>query len=243
MTKTNKVTVRTAKTQISLSIRPVWSESSLCAKWVTADSESSDQIGRMPSLIQIFAGRTLISLILSCRGSYVSSPIPSNWIKPQIHPFTYHFPNRSPWFQPRKVTEPESQKISVCTENYMHFVALFRPLVTVMTSITLRRPGTQATPHFDHCPLTPFVPERHFCCLYTFDDRPNHCGCHLGKKRPQIHLCKSMAVHFLMNRFVLNGKTWVKLFECQAEVFGWPTQSLKFWQRPIQSCNRPHDLS
>ena len=29
--KTNKVTVRTAKTQISLGIRPVWSETSLCA--------------------------------------------------------------------------------------------------------------------------------------------------------------------------------------------------------------------
>ena len=29
--KTNKVTVRPAKTQTSLGIRPVWSESSLCA--------------------------------------------------------------------------------------------------------------------------------------------------------------------------------------------------------------------
>ena len=29
--KTNKVTVRPAKTQISLGIRPVWTESSLCA--------------------------------------------------------------------------------------------------------------------------------------------------------------------------------------------------------------------
>ena len=29
--KTNKVTVRPAKTKISLGIRPVWSESSLCA--------------------------------------------------------------------------------------------------------------------------------------------------------------------------------------------------------------------
>ena len=29
--KTNKVSVRPAKTQISLGIRPVWSESSLCA--------------------------------------------------------------------------------------------------------------------------------------------------------------------------------------------------------------------
>ena len=32
--KTNKITVRPAKTQISLGIRPVWSETSLCAQWV-----------------------------------------------------------------------------------------------------------------------------------------------------------------------------------------------------------------
>ena len=52
--KTNKVTVRPAKTQISLGIRPVYSESSLCAQWeakdprfLHADSEDSDQTGRM----------------------------------------------------------------------------------------------------------------------------------------------------------------------------------------------------
>ena len=53
--KTNKCHVRTAKTQIILGIRPVWSESSLSALWVAkdpmilhADSEDSDQTGRMP---------------------------------------------------------------------------------------------------------------------------------------------------------------------------------------------------
>ena len=63
--KTNKMTVRPAKTQISLGIRPVWSESSLCAQWVAkepsfphADSEDSDQTGRMPRLIWVFAVRT-----------------------------------------------------------------------------------------------------------------------------------------------------------------------------------------
>ena len=35
--KTNKLTVHPAKTQISLGIRPVWSESSLCAQWVAKD--------------------------------------------------------------------------------------------------------------------------------------------------------------------------------------------------------------
>ena len=35
--KTNKVSVRPAKTQISLGIRPVWSESSLYVQWVGKD--------------------------------------------------------------------------------------------------------------------------------------------------------------------------------------------------------------
>ena len=58
--------------------RPVWSESSLCAQWVAkdpsflhADSEDSDQTGRMPRLIWVFAGLTLTLLVLSWGGSYV----------------------------------------------------------------------------------------------------------------------------------------------------------------------------
>ena len=54
--KTNKMIARPVKTQISLGIRPVGSESSLCAQWVIkdprflhADSEDSDQSGRMPT--------------------------------------------------------------------------------------------------------------------------------------------------------------------------------------------------
>ena len=76
------MSVRPAKTQISLGIRPVWSESSLCAQWVTkdrrflhADSEDSDQTGPMPRLIGVFAGRTLILLVLSCRGSIIVAPV------------------------------------------------------------------------------------------------------------------------------------------------------------------------
>ena len=63
--KPSKWSVRPAKTQISLGIRPVRSESSLCAQWVSedpmflhADSEDSDQTGRMQRLIWVFAGRT-----------------------------------------------------------------------------------------------------------------------------------------------------------------------------------------
>ena len=53
--KTNKMTVCPAETKISLGIRP---ESLLCAQWVAkdpsflhADSEDSDQTGRVPRLI------------------------------------------------------------------------------------------------------------------------------------------------------------------------------------------------
>ena len=76
--KTNKMSVRPAKTQISMGIRPDWSEYSLCAQWVAkdpsflhTDSEDSDQTGRVPRLIWVFAGRTFILLVLSCRGSSI----------------------------------------------------------------------------------------------------------------------------------------------------------------------------
>ena len=71
------MSVRQAKTQISLGIRPVWPESSLSAwrkleslatHW--AHSEDSDQTGRMPRLIWVFAGRTVTLLVLSCCGSH-----------------------------------------------------------------------------------------------------------------------------------------------------------------------------
>ena len=65
MTKPTSWTVRPAKTQISLGIRPVWPDFSLWALWVAndptflhADSKDSDQTGRMPRLIWVFAGRT-----------------------------------------------------------------------------------------------------------------------------------------------------------------------------------------
>ena len=53
-----KMTSGPAKIQISLGIRPVRSESSLCIQWIAkdsrflrADSEDSDQTGRIPRLI------------------------------------------------------------------------------------------------------------------------------------------------------------------------------------------------
>ena len=65
MTNPTKWQVRPAKTQISLGIHPVLSESSLSAQWVAKDpsliqanSEDSDLTGRMSRLIWVFAGRT-----------------------------------------------------------------------------------------------------------------------------------------------------------------------------------------
>ena len=64
--KINKLSVHPAKTQVSLGICPVWSESSLSA-WRKfrslathgVYSEDLDQTGRMPRLIWVFAGRTV----------------------------------------------------------------------------------------------------------------------------------------------------------------------------------------
>ena len=75
MTKPTKWHVRPAKTQISLGIHPVWSESSLCAEWVAkdpsflhADREDSGQTGRIPRLIESSLGAHGILLVLSWEG-------------------------------------------------------------------------------------------------------------------------------------------------------------------------------
>ena len=77
------MTVRPAKTQISLGIRPVWSESSLSA-WrklgslATHWAQDPDQTGQMPRLIWVFAGRIVTLLVLSCRSSNRSSTVGNN---------------------------------------------------------------------------------------------------------------------------------------------------------------------
>ena len=76
MSKPTKWHVRPAKTHVSLGICPVWSESllsawrklgSLATHWV--HSEDFDQTGRMSRLIWVFAGRTVILLVLSWSSS------------------------------------------------------------------------------------------------------------------------------------------------------------------------------
>ena len=95
--KTNNMAVCPAKAQISLGVRPVWSESllsawsdlgSLATHW--AHSEDSDQTGRMPRLIWVFAGRTVILLVFSWRGSYYAVKEQSDQ---GLHclPFCLHF--------------------------------------------------------------------------------------------------------------------------------------------------------
>ena len=75
-TKPTKWHVCPAKTQISLGIRPVWSESllsawrklrSLATHW--AQSGDSDQTRQIPRLIWVFAGRTWHFVVLSNVGS------------------------------------------------------------------------------------------------------------------------------------------------------------------------------
>ena len=99
VTKPTKLHVRPAKTQISLGIRPVLSESSLCAQWVAkdpwflhADGEDSDLTGRMPRLIWVFAGHTVILLVLSRGGSYLKRAFGSIFstliFSPRSDPFT-----------------------------------------------------------------------------------------------------------------------------------------------------------
>ena len=74
--------------------------------------------------------------------------------------------------------------------------------------------------------------------------RPSLCGRHLGKKNGhKSTYVKVWRCTFSWLTMFLTKKPWVKLFECKAEVDGWLTQAYLFLQRPIQSCNRPHDLS
>ena len=82
MIKQTKWHVRPVKTQISLGIRPVWSESLLLTLWKLgslachwAHSVDSDQTVRMPRLIWVFAGRTVILLVLLWGGSYVFAQV------------------------------------------------------------------------------------------------------------------------------------------------------------------------
>ena len=77
ITKQTKWPVHPAKTQISLGIRPVWSESSLCALWVASPSGLRRQVslGICPANAQAdvsLLGALVILLVLSCSSSFFS---------------------------------------------------------------------------------------------------------------------------------------------------------------------------
>ena len=87
--KTNKVIVRPAKTQISLGIHPVWSESSLSAwrklgalatHW--AHSEDSDQTGRMPADLSLRWAHTHFVCFVMLWFIY--------WVNRDIYVHTHH---------------------------------------------------------------------------------------------------------------------------------------------------------
>ena len=96
-----------------LRLRPVWSESSLCAQWVAkdpsflhADSENSDQTGRMPRLIWVFAGRTATLLVLSCRGLFYVHP---SFKGCTLTVLWYDWSQGSPWYN--KIEDTASSQI------------------------------------------------------------------------------------------------------------------------------------
>ena len=134
-------------------------QSSLCAQWIAkdplflhAESKDSDQTGRMPRLIWVFAGRTLILLVLSCRDSHVFCRFRLNentWYTKLTWSVNLPFCLIGPpeFYHAKNGTDLESPKINVCIANYIHLVAPFWSLVPGMTLITLCYTGMQATSH------------------------------------------------------------------------------------------------
>ena len=122
--KTNKMSVRPAKTQISLGIRPAWSESLPGAHWVAkdpsflhADSEDSDQTGRMPRLIWVFAGHTchFVGYVMSRLKYCVTPSVDSG------HDRFYCFANKNYY---------HIMYLSLCSDHFNMF-AFYMPLLYV----------------------------------------------------------------------------------------------------------------
>ena len=86
--KTNKICMSPAKItcKISLGILPVWSETSVWAKWITVDqfflpmdSGDFDLTELMPRLIRVFSWRTTTLLVFLCCGTYDCCTWPYSW--------------------------------------------------------------------------------------------------------------------------------------------------------------------
>ena len=88
-----------ASAQSDQSSLSVWRKlGSLATHWT--HSEDSDQTGRMPRLIWVFAGRTVIWLVLSCAGSFMATFILAYWTSSfliqKMFVFSVLFLTRSP---------------------------------------------------------------------------------------------------------------------------------------------------
>ena len=85
--KNNKMSVRPVKTHISLGIRPVWSDSSLCAQWVGKNQAFSmwtvntDQTGRLRWVHTHFVGFVMSRL----RSAYISLQSDQSSLSSQGH--------------------------------------------------------------------------------------------------------------------------------------------------------------
>ena len=102
-----------AADQSSLSAwRKLWS---LATHW--AHCEDSDQTGRMPRLIWVFAGRTLIMLVLSCRGSHIAGFYTDNFFSTRYFvsmPLKYLEPAQQSYVASRwTIALPTELKISI----------------------------------------------------------------------------------------------------------------------------------
>ena len=83
MTKSTKWHVRPAKTQMSLGIRPGWSESLLCAQWVAIrilaffmqTAKTLIRLGGCPGWSESSLGSHATLLVLSWGGSFSMSPL------------------------------------------------------------------------------------------------------------------------------------------------------------------------
>ena len=75
-TKPTKWHVHPAKTQISLGIRPVWSESSLCTQsFFMRTAKTLIKLGRCPGWSESLLSRHAVLLVLSWGGSFDLSPL------------------------------------------------------------------------------------------------------------------------------------------------------------------------
>ena len=123
MTKPTKWHERPAKTQINLGIRRLRSKSSLCAQWVAkdpsflhGDSEGSDQTGRMPRLIWVFAGRTFHFVGFVMR--WIISAFIFEWSPPEV----YHIRTGIP----KQTLDPDQTPQNAASNQGLHCLPLIQ---------------------------------------------------------------------------------------------------------------------